>query len=125
MSEKITTIDEYIAGFPEDVQIILQNIRKTIHAAAPEAQEALAYGIPTFKLHGNLVHFGGFKKHVSFFPTASGVERFQEELSAYKISKGTVQFPLDAPIPYDLIGRITAYRRQENLEKAASGKKKS
>jgi uncharacterized protein YdhG (YjbR/CyaY superfamily) len=111
------TIDEYIKTFPEQVQIILEKMRQTIRKAAPEAEEAISYQIPTFKLNGNLVHFAAFKNHVSFFPTARGVEAFKKELSRFKGSRGTVQFPLDRPIPYDLVRKITVFRRKENLEK--------
>ena len=111
------TIDEYIQTFPEEVQIILEKMRQTIRKAAPEAEEAISYQIPTFKLNGNLVHFAAFKNHVSFFPTARGVEAFKKELSRFKGSRGTVQFPLDRPIPYDLVRKITVFRRKENLEK--------
>lgn len=118
-------IDAYIAGFPEDVQEKLEQIRKVIREAAPEAQEAISYQIPTFKLYGNLVHFAAYKSHIGFYPTSRGVEQFKEELSAYKGGKGTVQFPLDQPIPFDLIRRIVAFRVAENLERAAAkGKKK-
>jgi uncharacterized protein YdhG (YjbR/CyaY superfamily) len=92
-------------------------MRQTIRKAAPEAEEAISYQIPTFKLNGNLVHFAAFKNHVSFFPTARGVEAFKKELSRFKGSRGTVQFPLDRPIPYDLVRKITVFRRKENLEK--------
>jgi uncharacterized protein YdhG (YjbR/CyaY superfamily) len=119
-----TTIDEYISGYPEDVQAILQKVRVIIKEIAPEAQEAIKYGIPTFVLHGNLVHFGAYKKHIGFYPAPSGLEQFREELAGYLGSKGAVQFPLDEPIPYDLIRRITVFRVQENLEKAGAKKKK-
>ena len=110
-------IDEYIKTFPEEVQIILEKMRQTIRKAAPEAEEAISYQIPTFKLNGNLVHFAAFKNHVSFFPTARGVEAFKKELSRFKGSRGTVQFPLGRPVPYDLVRKITVFRRKENLEK--------
>jgi len=111
------TIDEYIQTFPEEVQIILEKMRQTIRKAAPEAEEAISYQIPTFKLNGNLVHFAAFKNHVSFFPMARGVEAFKKELSRFKGSRGTVQFPLGRPVPYDLVRKITVFRRKENLEK--------
>jgi uncharacterized protein YdhG (YjbR/CyaY superfamily) len=119
-------IDDFISTFPKDVQDILQKIRKTIHEAAPEAVETISYGIPTFDLHGShLVHFAGAKHHIGFYPTSSGIEKFKSELSAYKLSRGTVQFPLDKPIPYELIRRITLFRVTETLERAAAkGKKK-
>jgi len=116
---KTSTIDEYILLFPPEVQAILQQIRQTIRAVVPEAEEAIAYGIPTFKFHGNLVHFGAYKKHIGFYPAPSGLERFKTALAGYPGSKGTVQFPLDQPIPYDLIRRITLFRREENLARLA------
>jgi uncharacterized protein YdhG (YjbR/CyaY superfamily) len=118
------TIDEYIAGFPADIQVILQKIRKTIKDAAPDAQEVISYQMPTFKLHGNLVHFAAFKNHIGFYPVPSGIEKFKAELSVYKQGKGSVQFPLDQPIPYDLISRIVKFRVEENLKKAAGKQKK-
>jgi uncharacterized protein YdhG (YjbR/CyaY superfamily) len=119
------TIDEYIAVFPKDVQEILEKVRATIHKAAPNAEETINYGIPTFTLNGNLVHFAAFKKHIGFYPTPRGIDQFKVELSGYESAKGSVQFPLDKPIPYDLISRIVAFRVKDNLEKAAAkGKKK-
>lgn len=108
-------IDEYIAGFPAGVQEILQRMRAVIRAAAPEAEETINYGIPTFKLHGNLVHFAGYKKHIGFYPAPSGIEKFAEQLAAYEGAKGSVKFPLDTPIPYDLVSEIVKFRVQENL----------
>src|SRR5258706_12852584 len=98
-----TTIDEYIAMFPEDVQKILQQVRETIHAAAPDATEKISYQMPTFFLKGNLVHFAAFKNHIGFFPAQQGIDAFKEELSKFKGSKGGVQFPLDKPLPLGLI----------------------
>lgn len=118
------TIDEYIAGFPTDVQQILQEIRMTIRNAAPDAAEAMKYQIPTFTLEGNLVHFAAYKKHMGFYPAPSGIEAFREELSPYEMSKGAVRFPLDEPIPFDLIDKIVRFRVQENLELAAAKSKK-
>ena len=119
------TIDEYIAGFPKDVQEILEQIRMTIREAAPDAEEKISYQMPTFTLKGNLVYFAAFKNHIGFYPIPSGIEEFKEELSAYEQGKGSVQFPLDKPIPYDLISRIVKFRVKENLAKAeAKGKKK-
>ncbi len=118
------TIDEYIAGYPPDVQAILQKIRAIIRKAAPGAEEAIRYRLPTFILNGNLVHFGAFKKHIGFYPTPSGTERFKKELSAYQGAKGSVQFPLDKPIPYDLIAQIVDFRVKESLEGAAAKRKK-
>ena len=118
-------IDEYIAGFPPDVRMILEKIRGTVRKAAPGAEETFNYGIPTFTLNGNLVHFAAFEKHIGFYPTPGGIEKFKDELSAYKMAKGSVQFPLDQKIPYGLIRKIVKFRVQENLEKAAQKKKKS
>ena len=119
------TIDDYIAGFPAEVQEILEKIRSTIRKAAPDAEETINYGIPTFTLNGNLVHFAGFKNHVGFYPTPSGIEKFKEELSAYEGAKGSVQFPLDKRMPFGLISKIVKFRVKENLERAAAkGKKK-
>ena len=123
--EKPTTIDEYIAAFPADVQDILQKVRETIKTAAPQATEAISYGMPTFKLAGNLVHFGAFKTHLGFYPIPSGLEQFKEELAQYKGGKGSVQFPFDQPMPYALITKIVEFRVTENLQKAAAKKKKN
>lgn len=120
-----TAIDEYIARFPPDIQAILQQIRAVIRQAAPGATEKISYQMPTFYLNGNLVHFAAFKKHIGLYPAPSGVEAFQEELAPYRKAKGTIQFPLDKPIPYDLIARITAFRVQENLGKAGKEKRRS
>ncbi len=119
------TIDEYIAGFPEDIQTILQQVRMTIRKAAPEAEETIKYRMPTFLYHGNLVYFAGFKNHVGFYPIPTGIEKFKKELSKYKTAKGSVQFPLDQPMPLGLIRRIVLFRVKENLakEKAKSKKK--
>lgn len=117
-------IDAYIAGFPPDVQKILQKVRKTIQKAAPDAEETIKYQIPTFALNGNLVHFAAFKNHIGFYPAPRGKEIFKKELSAYEGGKGTVRFPLDQPIPYDLISRIVKFRVEENLGRAASKTKK-
>ena len=108
------TIDEYIAQFPKEIQIKLEQIRQTVKKAAPGATEKISYQIPTFYLNGNLVHFAGFKDHLSFFPTGEPVEVFKEELKDYKISKGTIQLPLDQPLPLDLITKITMYRVEKN-----------
>ncbi len=113
-------IDEYIACFPKDIQAVLQKVRATIRKAAPGAEEKISYQMPTFVLKGNLVHFAAWKEHLGFYPAPSGTEEFKEELSAYKGAKGSVQFPLDKPIPYDLIGRIVKFRVRENLERAGA-----
>lgn len=110
-------IDNYIAGFPPDVQKILQEIRKVIRETAPGAKETMSYGIPTFKMGKNLVHFAGFRNHIGFYPTPSAILAFRKELSAYKFAKGSVQFPLDKPIPYDLIKNITEFRVKEITQK--------
>ena len=119
------TIDEYIAGFPDEVQETLQKIRKTIRTAAPDAEETISYQMPTFTLKGNLVHFAAFKKHIGFYPTPTGIAKFKKELSVYEGAKGSVRFPLDKPIPFALIGRIVKFRVKENLARAeAKGNKK-
>jgi uncharacterized protein YdhG (YjbR/CyaY superfamily) len=115
--KQFKTIDEYIETFPEDVQSILEKMRQTIRKAVPEAEEAISYQIPTFKLNGNLVHFAAFKNHIGFYPTSTGTEAFKKELSLYKGSKGSVQFPIEKPIPYDLVKKIVVFRRKENLAK--------
>jgi uncharacterized protein YdhG (YjbR/CyaY superfamily) len=116
-------IDEYIAAFPPDVQAILQKIRATIHAAAPEAQESISYAMPTFSQNGYLVYFAAYKKHIGFYPAPIGVEQFKDEIAEYETGKGTLQFPLAKPIPYDLISKIVTYRVQENLAKAEARRK--
>jgi len=116
-------IDEYIAGFPKDIQVMLQLIRGTIKKAAPEAEEAIKYAIPTFVLHGsNLVHFAAFKNHIGFYPTPTGIESFRKELSKYKQGKGSVQFPLDEPIPLTLMTKIVKFNMLRNEEKTAKKK---
>ena len=115
---KPTTIDEYIAGFPEDIQNILQQVRTTIKTAAPDVEETINYAIPTFTLRGkNLVHFAAFKEHIGFYATPTGNEAFKEDLSAYKGGKGSVQFPLIQPMPLALITKIVKFRVQEVLDK--------
>jgi uncharacterized protein YdhG (YjbR/CyaY superfamily) len=113
------TIDEYIAGFPADVQRILQEMRSTIRTTAPDAEEAIKYRMPTFVLNCNLVHFAAFDKHIGFYPTSSGIANFKDELSRYHIGKGSVQFPLDQPVPFRLIRRIVAFRVKEACGKPA------
>ena len=121
--EQAKNIDDYIAGFPPNVQAILQQIRQTIQHAAPDAQETINYAIPTFTLNGNLVHFAAFENHIGFYPAPSGMEQFKQELSGYKGAKGSVQFPLDQPMPYTLITKIVKFRVKEQVEKAAKKKK--
>jgi uncharacterized protein YdhG (YjbR/CyaY superfamily) len=114
---KSQTIDEYIAQFPIEIQKRLQSMRKTIAKAAPKAEEAMKYGIPTFVQNGNVVHFGGFKNHIGFYPAPQGLEAFKKELSKYPGSKGTVQFPHDQPLPLDLVTKITKFRVKQQEEK--------
>ena len=116
------SIDEYIAQFPPEIREKLQEIRKIIREAAPDAEEKISYRMPAFALNGILVYFAAFKNHLGFFPTASGVEGFKDQLTGYKISKGTIQLPLDQPIPVDLIRKIVRFRVEENLEKGKPGK---
>jgi len=118
------SIDDYIAGFPPDVQVILEKLRATIRRSAPGAVEAIKYRLPTFVLGGNLVHFGAFKKHIGFYATPTGNQKFREELSAYKGAKGSVQFPLDKPIPYGLVTKMVKFRVKENLARSAAKTKK-
>ena len=110
------TIDQYIATFPPNIQTILQQIRQAIHEAAPEAEETISYQMPAFKQNGVLVYFAAFKDHIGFFPTGSGVEAFKDKTSSYKTGKGTIQFPLDKPVPLDLIKEIVRFRVKENLK---------
>lgn len=118
------TIDEYIAGFPPDIREILEKTRVTIREAAPGAEETIKYQMPTFTLEGNLVHFAAFKKHIGFYPAPTGIEEFKDELSMYDGGKGSVQFPLDKPVPFGLIRRIVEYRVKENLARAEARRKK-
>lgn len=119
-------IDTYIADFPVDVQQMLQELRALIAAAAPDATETISYAIPTFDLNGrHLVHFGGFAKHVGFYPVPSGMVAFEEELSQYKRGKGSVQFPIGEPLPADLIRRIVEFRVEENMRKVPKAKRDS
>jgi uncharacterized protein YdhG (YjbR/CyaY superfamily) len=116
--KRFTTIDEYISTFPGEIQAALEKVRQAIHHAAPEAVEAISYGIPTFDLNGkHLVFFAGWKQHISLYPTPAGDEAFQQELSHYKRVKSTVQFPLDKPIPYDFVEKIVTFLMMESPEK--------
>ena len=119
------SIDEYIASFPADVQKTLQELRAVIKAAAPDATEKISYQMPTFFLHGNLVHFAAYKKHIGFYPAPRGIEAFKQELSMYKGAKGSVQFPIDQPLPLELVSRIVKFRVAENLRKAETKTRKS
>jgi len=115
-------IDSYIAGFPEDIQKRLEQVRATIRKAAPKAEEAIKYAMPTFVLQGNLVHFAAFKNHIGFYPAPTGMAAFKKDLAPYKTGKGSVQFPLDKPMPLALITRIVKMRVQENLAKKSKKK---
>lgn len=120
----VNNVDEYISQFPSDIQEKLQALRKVIREAAPEAEEKISYQMPALFQKGVLVYFAAFKKHIGFFPTANGIAAFKDELSEYKCSKGTIQFPLDKPIPYKLVSRIVKYRIEENLKSASCKPKK-
>jgi uncharacterized protein YdhG (YjbR/CyaY superfamily) len=115
--KRFDTMDGYIATFPKAIQELLERMRQTIREAAPEAVESISYQMPTFKLNGNLVHFAAFKHHIGFYPTPSGIEAFKKELATYESSKGSVQFPMDKPIPLDLVKRIVEFRVKENKGK--------
>jgi len=117
-------IDEYIAGFPRDIQEMLELIRATIKKAAPGAKEAIKYAMPTFVYEGNLVHFAAFKNHIGFYPAPTGIEAFKKELSSYKTSKGAIQFPLDARLPLALIRKMVQFRVKKNAEKAKAKMKR-
>lgn len=114
--KQFKTIDEYIAIFPKNIQIILEEIRQSIHEAAPLAEEAISYQMPAFKQNGVLVWFAAFKKHIGFFPKMTAIEAFKQELADYKVSKGTIRFPLDKPIPLDLVKKIVKFRLKENMD---------
>jgi uncharacterized protein YdhG (YjbR/CyaY superfamily) len=118
-------IDEYIAGFPRHIQAIMGKIRLAVRTAAPGAEEKISYRMPAFSLKGNLVYFAAFRKHIGFYPAPTGTEKFQKELSIYKSGKGSIQFPLDQPIPYALISKIVKFRVKENLERATAKVKKT
>ncbi|RII33626.1 hypothetical protein D2A34_18035 [Clostridium chromiireducens] len=118
------TIDEYILQFSPEIQEILETLRKVIKESAPYAEEKISYQMPTFVLHGNLVHFAAYKNHIGFYPTPSGINEFKDELSEYKGAKGSVQFPIDKLLPYELISRIVEFRVDENIRKAEDKLKK-
>ena len=118
-TNKPGTIDEYLKGFPPAVKWKLQEIREVIRKAAPDAEECISYQMPTFRLHGNLVHFAAWNDHIGFYPIPSGIKAFEKELSIYKQGKGSVQFPMNEPMPLKLIAKIVAYRVRENVNKAA------
>lgn len=118
------SIDEYIRKFSPEVQTILESLRKVIKESAPGAEEKMSYQMPTFALHGNLVHFAAYKNHIGFYPTPSGIDAFREELAEYKGAKGSVQFPIGEPLPYELISKIVKFRVDENIKLAEEKKKK-
>lgn len=115
-------INAYISEFPEEIRVILEQIRTIIQKAVPEAKEAVNYGMPTFVLNGNLVHFAAYKNHIGFYPAPTGIDTFIDELAVYRTGKGTIQFPLDKPIPFDVITKVVKFRVEENLKK---GKRKA
>jgi uncharacterized protein YdhG (YjbR/CyaY superfamily) len=121
---KFNSIDEYIGQFPSEIQDILTTLRKVIKESASEATEKISYQMPTFAVHGNLVHFAAFKKHIGFYPAASGVAAFTDKLVEYKTSKGAIQFPIDKPLPYELIREIVEFRVDENMKRAEDKLKK-
>ena len=122
-NNQVQNINEYIAGFPKQVQEILEKLRDTIRKAAPGAEETINYAIPTFTLNGNLVHFAAFKNHIGFYPAPSGIEAFKKELSVYEGAKGSIKFPIDKPLPLSLVTKIVKFRVKENLGRAKSKKK--
>lgn len=122
--QQFATIDEYIAAFPPDIQAKLQELRAAIRAAAPDAEERISYQMPAYYLKGNLVYFAAFTHHIGFYPTSSGIAAFQKEIEGYASSKGAVQFPINKPLPLELVDRIVRYRVAENLKNAARKGKK-
>ena len=123
MATKPANVDEYISGFPADVQKALQKIRETIKKAAPKAEETISYAMPAFRQNGNLVYYAAWKEHIGFYATPTGNSAFKKDLEGYKTSKGAIQFPLDKPMPVQLITKLVKYRVKENEEKAALKKK--
>lgn len=122
MPTKCASVDEYISSFPDKTRTLLTHLRAIINKAVPEAEEVISYQMPAFKQNGPLVYFAGYEKHIGFYPAGSGIKAFQKEISAYKHSKGAIQFPLDKPLPVRLITRIVKYKLQENLTKVKSKK---
>jgi len=117
LKARFETIDEYIAAFPRNVRDVLEELRRIIRESAPKSEETISYGIPTFDLNGkHLVHFAAYKNHIGFYPTSSGITRFKKDLSRYELSRGTVRFPIDEPIPFDVIRKIVKYRVKETLD---------
>lgn len=125
MMKQVESIDEYLKEFPASTQKLLQTMRKTIQAAAPEATERISYGMPCFYAKGNLVYFAGYKGHIGFYPSSSGIAAFTHELKSYEYSKGAIRLPLDKPLPLALIKKIVKYRLQENFDKAAEKERKA
>ena len=122
---KPVDIDEYIDGFPKDIQKMLELVRETIKKTAPDAKETISYAMPAFTLNGrNLVYFAGFINHIGFYPAPVGMEAFKQELSGYKTGRGSVQFPLDKPIPLELIAKIVKFRMNYNVEQENKSRKK-
>lgn len=121
-SKKFKTVDEYISTFPASTKKLLERVRKTIKQAAPAAEEVISYNMPAFKQNGMLVYYAGYNAHIGFYPTASGIAAFQKEIAKYKNSKGAIQFPLDEPMPLELITKIVKFRMKENLQKAEAKK---
>jgi uncharacterized protein YdhG (YjbR/CyaY superfamily) len=119
---KFKTVDEYFSTLSPDTKNILEQVRNTIKQAAPQATEVISYNMPAFKMHGILVYYAAHTEHIGFYPTSSPIEVFKDELSAYKCSKGAIQFPIDKPIPVDLIGRIVRFRLQQDQAKAKKKK---
>jgi uncharacterized protein YdhG (YjbR/CyaY superfamily) len=123
ITSKAENVDEYIAGFPKEKQKVLKQIRKTVKQAAPAAKEIISYGMPAYKLNGNiLLYFAAFKKHIGFYALPSGNEAFKKEISTYKTGRGSIQFPLEKPMPIDLITKIVKFRAKENLQKIKNKK---
>ncbi len=115
--KKAQSVDEYISSYPEEIQAVLEQIRSTVKKAAPDAEECISYAMPAYRLNGILCYFAAFKSHIGFYALPDGNEAFKNELSQYKMGRGSIQFPLNQPIPYDLIANIVAFRREENLHK--------
>lgn len=122
--KEVKTVEDYLDGFPPDTRDLLRKVRETIQKAAPGAQEVISYRMPAYKLKGVLVYFAGYRHHIGFYPGASGIQAFQSELTPYKWARGSVQFPLDRPVPFKLIDDIVRYRVRENLQKSKSRNKK-
>jgi uncharacterized protein YdhG (YjbR/CyaY superfamily) len=120
----LKSIDEYILSFPPETQKILKKLRRVIKNSAPGAEEKISYQMPAFALHGNLVYFAAWKNHIGFYPTSSGIKAFRRELSEYKVAKGSVQYPISQPLPYELISRIVKFRLAENMKAAGKLKKR-